>query len=91
MRQKKAGPRWLEGRAWAPDCGSGWPHVVTGIKIVTMSKEGCCMVIQKDIEVTQDLGLDIKTLTYARVFVRCGGLPGNGAVCREKWRNSRTV
>lgn len=46
---------------------------VTGIKIMTTGKAECWVVIQKDIEVTQDLGLDVKTLAHARVFVRCGG------------------
>lgn len=59
---------------------------VTGIKIVTTGKAECWVVIQKDIEVTQDLGLDIKTLARARVFIRWGGggLPGTGAVWQRE-------
>lgn len=32
---------------------------MTGIKVMTTSKAGCWVVIQKDTEVTQDLGLDV--------------------------------
>lgn len=46
------------------------------VTVRTVSKAGCWRVIQKDIEVTQDVGLGIKILTCAQVFVSCGGSLG---------------
>lgn len=56
---------------WLAVSVTGWSRVEVTIR--TLSEAGCRSVIQKDIEVTQDLRLGIKTLTCAQVFVRCGG------------------
>ena len=49
------------------------------MKIIKVSKGRCWMVIQKDIIVTQGLGLDIKTLNHvskSSLDVRGGGSLG---------------
>lgn len=63
-----------------------WQRQNGGVRILTRSKLGHQVVIQKDIEVTPDLAPDIKNLNYVlNTWWDVAGLAEIAAICWEKW------